>query len=187
MRQGIFKALAVVVLVVGFFGGLIVLGELARDSLARQERYRVPFAAIECQPPPGMTTADFLDEVQYYARFPDKFVVLDKDLSARLKDGFSKHPWVEKVLAVEMSPPRYVQVRLQYRMPVLAVSWKGEWRAVDAHGILLPRGAPTLDLPIYKGEVTPPRHPAGQPWGNPDIEKAAGVTAGVIGPRRGQK
>jgi hypothetical protein len=173
MRQGMVKALAVSALVLGFFGGLIVLGHLARDSLSRQERYRVPFADIDCPPPPGMTAADFLDEVQYYAQFPDKFVVLDKDLPTRLKSGFAKHPWVETVLEVEMSAPRQVYVRLQYRKPVLAVPWKGGWRAVDRHGILLPRRAPTLDLPIYKGEVTAPRHPAGKPWGDPNIEKAA--------------
>jgi hypothetical protein len=159
--------------VVLFVGGLLALGNLALDSLRDRERYTVPLAEVECEPPPGHTRERFLDEVQYTARLPDRLHLLEEDLLKRLADAFALHPWVEKVERVEVTPPRRVQVRVVYRRPALAVSDGEQLRAVDREGILLPRGAPTEGLPVYEGEPPPPAGPAGARWGDAAVEGAA--------------
>src|SRR6516165_782839 len=77
--------------------GVLRLGQAAHDSLRGAERYRISFAAIDCEPPHGLTRDDFLGEVQYLAGWPDRFLALDDDLPARLRDAFARHPWVADV------------------------------------------------------------------------------------------
>jgi hypothetical protein len=121
-----------------------------------------------------MSAGDFLDEVQYLASLPERLRLLDEDLQQRLAGGFAKHPWVDRVLEVKITPPRQIEVHCQYRRPVLAVRFQGAMRAVDSHGVLLPRDAPTAGLSRFSGEVSPPRGPAGTAWGDARIETAAG-------------
>src|SRR5438128_885672 len=173
MRRRILQTLALVLLAGGFVAGLIVLAHWAREDLRDRERYTVPFADIQCLPPPGMSRADFLDEVQYLASLPRQLPLLDEDLPARLRGAFARHPWVEKVADVVVKAPREVEVRLQYRTPVLRVRFKDEWRAVDSGGILLPKQAPTAGLPELGGEASAPRGPAGTRWRDPRVEAAA--------------
>jgi hypothetical protein len=133
----------------------------------------VPLADVECEPPPGMTRADFLDEVRYYAGLPEKLSVLDEQLPARLRAAFAQHPWVARVDDVTVMPPRHLHVALTYRVPVLAVRWGGTLRAVDASGVLLPVRASTAGLPVYAGQPRPPQGREGTRWGDPDVERAA--------------
>ena len=176
MRRWIFRGLALLLVLGAFLAGLIVLGQWAQNQVRDQERYTVAFADIDCEPPPGMERGDFLDDVQYRASLPNDLPLLDEDLPARLTAAFSRHPWVEAVEAVEVSPPRRVLVRLSYRVPVLAVPVDGQVRAVDGHGILLPATAPVSGLPVYDGTARRPG-PAGAPWGDPAVEAAARAAA----------
>jgi len=153
--------------------GLIALGKAARDQLRQHERYTLTFDDIDCPAPPGMERGEFLSEVQYLARLPDRLPALDEDSPARLADAFAHHPWVEKVEEVRIIPPDRVRVRLAFRVPVLAVPQPGGPRAVDAHGILLPSSAPTEGLPVFRGSAAPPAGVAGEPWGDPAVTAAA--------------
>jgi hypothetical protein len=147
-----------------------LLGRWARDSLRGD--YTLPFAAIECTPPPGPEQAGLLGEVQYFARLPDNVPFLEDDLAGRLRHAFEHHPWVESVGGVSIGRRR-ITVQLSYRKPVLAVETAGQMRAVDRNGILLPGTASTAGLPVFSGTASPPAGPAGSVWGDPDVAAAA--------------
>jgi hypothetical protein len=120
-----------------------------------------------------MDRVEFLDQVQYLSRLPDRLGLLDEDLRDQLTAAFAEHPWVEKVEAVILEPPLRVQVRLVIRQPVLAVPTREGLIAVDGHGVRLPRNAATTGLPVFAGEAAPPRGPAGIRWGDANVEARA--------------
>ena len=172
-RTWLFKSALLLALVILFLGGIIVAGHWAHEQLQGRDRYEISLNDIECAPPVGMDKKTFLEQVRYYApTLPERVNVLDKQLSDKLHDGFAKHPWVEKVTDVEITPPRHVVVKLTHRTPALAVKFGGEARVVDRSGVLLPKDAPTLGLPIFEGETREPRG-VGQRWGDPNVEAAA--------------
>ena len=96
-------------------GGVVAVGNIARDALGPADRYLLPFAEIDCPVPPGKDRAEFLGEVQYNGRFPDRVNVLDPSLPDRLRDAFRQHPRVAKVNAVRVLSPRRVEVELTFR------------------------------------------------------------------------
>jgi hypothetical protein len=190
MRKSLLQALLPPLIAGLFLGVVIVLGKAARDALRGLERSSIAFADIDCPPPPGQERADFLGEVQYLGGLQDRVDVLDEGLAERLAGAFAKHPWVEKVERVEIAPSRKVRVQVVYRTPVLAVpliehpQWQPGWTtrlapAVDGEGVLLPVGADNSGLPMLRNTVPQPTGPAGTPWGNAIIEKAA-RTAGYL-------
>jgi cell division septal protein FtsQ len=104
---------------------------------------------------------------------PKQLNIIDEDLPERLRAAFAKHPWVQRV-EVEIKPPKHIIVNLTHRQPVLAVKVGADLRAVDGDGVLLPRNASTLGLPVYDGDARPPRQDeAGTRWGDPNVEAAA--------------
>ena len=62
------------------------------------------------------------------------------ELVGKLSPAFARHPWVESIEGVDVSPERTVRVRLTFRKPMLRVRVSGEpsERLVDARGIVLP-------------------------------------------------
>lgn len=169
----VFTAAAVLLGASLFVAGLLVLGEHAQEQLRDRDRYTLPFAAVECVPPPPyQSRANFLEEVQYLARLPDRVRLLDPELGKQLADGFGQHPWVRRVERVEVMP-QSVRVRLAYRRPALAVEYGERVRVVDGEGILLPKAAPARGLPVFRGSVRGPAGPAGTRWGDAAIEEAA--------------
>lgn len=95
--------------------GVVAVGHVARDAIRPNDRYLLPFADIDCPAPPGQTKAEFLGEVQYTGKFPDKVNVLDPTLPARLRAAFAGHPRVAAVGAIRVLSPRQVQVELTFR------------------------------------------------------------------------
>jgi hypothetical protein len=96
-------------------GGLVAVGNIARDSLGPHDRYLLPFTEIECPAPPGQDRIEFLGEVQYNGQFPDAVNVLDPTLPDRLRTAFLKHRRVERVGNIEVLPPKKVRVELKFR------------------------------------------------------------------------
>ena len=134
----------------------------------------MPLTDVDCNDVPrAWSGPEFLDQVQYDSPLATHFNVLDDDLSAQVKLVFARHPWVEKVDGVKLTPPRSIAVSLTFRVPVLAVRWDEELRAVDGAGVLLPKNAPTRGLPVYEGVPRPPRGPPGTRWGDADLESEA--------------
>ena len=173
MSSWICKHLALVAGLALLLVGLAVFGPWALEQLRGRERYRVPLAEIECVPPPGLSKADFLDEVQYLGSLPDQLEFLDRQLPARLAEAFAAHPWVACVDKVEVTPPRHIQVRLTFRTPALAVPVGGKLRVVDGDGVLLPLKAPATGLPRYAGQAPKPIGPTGTRWGDAGVEAVA--------------
>ena len=95
--------------------GVIAVGNAARDSLGRPDRYQFAFSEIECPSPPGMDRATFLGEVQYNGQFDDRIYVLDPTLAERLRTAFERHRRVEQVVKVQVLPPKRVVVELKFR------------------------------------------------------------------------
>src|SRR4051794_5186080 len=137
MLKTFLRLILVAALVVGILGGIIYLGHAALDELRGRQPDTVRFTEVVCEPPPGLSRVDFLDEVQYLTGLPTTLNVHD-DLPRRLADAFAQHPWVDKVERVQILAGNSVRVQLKFRTPVLAVPWDGQFRAVDAAGVLLP-------------------------------------------------
>jgi len=96
---------------------VFVAGNLTREAVRHWDRYTVAFSDIDCEPPPGQERLGFLAEVQYLSGMPQRLSVLDEDLGARLADAFARHPRVEKVEEVVISPKCELHVRLRLRVP----------------------------------------------------------------------
>ena len=96
-------------------GGVVAVGNVARDALGPNDRYLLPFAEIDCPAPPGQDRAEFLGEVQYIGSFPDRVNVLDPSLPERLRKAFAGHRRVTNVGHVTVTPPKRVQVELTFR------------------------------------------------------------------------
>lgn len=173
MGKWIFKVAVFCLALAGFVGGLILLGQWARNDLRERDRYRTAFADIDVDPPPGMDRPAFLDEAQYFGSMPNAVSLLDSDLAEQLATAFGQHPWVAKVAEVRVILPQTIKVRLIYRKPVLAVPVGDILRAVDGEGVLLPRRAATDGLPRFTGKALPPAGPDGSRWGDPGVETQA--------------
>lgn len=155
--------------------GVESLRRWSRDRLRDQERFQISLDQVECTPPAGLSTADFLAEVRYISGVADRLSVLDPELPRTLADAFARHPWVESVRRVETLPGRQIRVHLAYRVAVLAVPYADGKRAVDGAGVLLPATAATADLPVYSSPVALPRAGPGSPWGDAALTAAARV------------
>jgi hypothetical protein len=184
-------------------GGVLWLGTFARQQLRDQQRFQVAFSNIECNAPDGMPRPDFLEEVQYLGRLPERFSIFDDGLREILQVGFAKHPWVAEVRKVDLVPPRSVRVSLSHRQAALAVvvsrDLAGEGllsplllpenetaarrhseecdrlslRAVDAEAVLLPKKVPSLNDLPILRRAPRPVGGEGQSWGDPGVHFAA--------------
>ncbi|QDU20685.1 cell division protein FtsQ/DivIB [Urbifossiella limnaea] len=154
---------------------LVTLNVIGGDALRRiggRDRYRVPFADITCDSPPGLDRATFLAEVRYAGELPETVSALDAADRDRLAAGFARHPWVESVEAVT-AVPGGVRAALRFRTPVLAVTTTaGEPRLLDANGVLLPVTPTPPGLAELVGRVLPPRVPAGEMWDDAEVRQA---------------
>jgi hypothetical protein len=173
MRNLLLRGFVLLAIVAGVLGGIIWLGRQALDQLHAQGGHKIRLTDIQCDPPFGMNRGDFLDEIQYLSGLPAELNLQEDGLPRRLADAFAQHPWVATVEGVQVLPTGVVRVQLKHRIPVLAISWDGQMRAVDAAGILLPANASTLGLPVFDGTPQPPGGPAGTPWKDAAIRTAA--------------
>ena len=138
----------------------------------------VTFREIECDPPAGMTRQQFLEETQYLSGFPDRL----KHPSAlrEVHDAFGKHPWVLRVVRVQILRGGVASAELVYRRPVLAVA--SPPREVDDEGILLPRSDGRKGLPLLTTKVAAPVGKPGRSWGDVRVAAVAQVVA-LVHPR----
>ncbi|MCE9561644.1 MAG: hypothetical protein K8U57_06275 [Planctomycetes bacterium] len=158
---------------VGVVWGVARLGEEARRGIGSRDRYAVHFASIECDSPPGLERVAFLSEVRYVANFPESFQSLDPELNAKLTAAFAAHPWVAGVEDVSVTTDRVVQVKLRFRVPVLAVHpQNGTVRLVDSAGVLLPPEASPDGTAELTSPVATSLPLAGQVWPDADVKRA---------------
>lgn len=172
----------VLAVVAGALWGLSRLDDAARRAIGMRERYRVRFADIACEPPPGLDRATFLLEVRYLSDYPITFQALDPNLAGSLPAAFVRHPWVASCERVTVERDGSVRVDLTYRTPALAVRTPAGFRVVDDRGILLPRDASAAGLPELVALVPVPAVSAGQPWPDDTVQRAVEL-AGTHHPR----
>jgi hypothetical protein len=179
LRTGL-RVLLGLLLAGGLVGGLAWIGRQAGSGVAGRTRYAVEVADILCNAPPGSDRGLFLTEVRYVGGLTEVVQSVEPGLADRLTAAFAAHPWVASVDGVTVTPGGgEIHVGLTFRTPVLAVPVIGDpdRRAVDADGVLLPATAPTAGLAVLTPAVFAPAGPAGQPWDDPDVRRAAGLAA----------
>jgi hypothetical protein len=177
MRRAFLQIGLVLAAVAIFVAFLLWLHPTLLDRLRGTESYRLAITEVKCEAPASLSRTQFLEEVQYYAALPERLDLLEAGLDEKLKGAFSRHPWVERVEKVRVSP-HAAEVDLVFRRPVLGVKVGTDVRAVDARGVLLPRNAAVKGLPVLEGKVDPPHGPEGAPWGDARVEQAAREAAG---------
>ncbi|MBX9585295.1 MAG: hypothetical protein K2X87_33735 [Gemmataceae bacterium] len=149
------------------------VGDEATSRIARHDRYAVPFAEVEFDPPPGTGRDTFLAEVRYAGQPPDPVHPLDPADRGRLAAAFAAHPWVEAAEVVAADPPAAVRVRLRFRTPVLAVrQTDGPIRLVDGEGVLLPPSPVPAGVAELTTPVPPPSAAAGRVWDDETVRRA---------------
>lgn len=173
------SAIAAILALVAAGGGLLVLNQFGDEALryvGSRERYRVAFADIRCDAPPGSDRAGFLTEVRYLADHPDSFRALDEADRRRLERAFASHPWVEAVEEVAVDPGPSVTIRLRYRKPMLAVRVEnGGVRLVDEKGVLLPKSPSPAGVSELLTAVPAPSVSAGSVWNDETVQHALGL------------
>jgi hypothetical protein len=173
--------------VAGLLFGLGWVGDHARKGLGPHDRYRVRFADVECDTPPGCDRPTFLSEVRYVSDVPDTFQLLDPELTPKLSAAFAAHPWVEAVDGVDVEPPARVRVRVRFRTPALVVRLEsGGVRLVDENGVLLPVSEAPLGLAELATAVRDPQSQAGKLWPDDTVKRAVELVRSYH-PRRLEK
>jgi hypothetical protein len=152
---GIVLVLATAVLVAGGRHA----ANLARNWLAAQPAYLVPFREIQLDPPPPPWIKSgprgLLEQVQAEAHWPESLPILSLDLDTLANDFRRGSPWVRNVQQIARPNRSSLIVRLDYRRPVGRISLaNGRSIYLDEDAVVLPaddldpRGLPPRGLPL---------------------------------------
>jgi hypothetical protein len=119
-------------------GGTYLVYRKFKPRIFASPEYQVGLEQVEITPQPAWIHTDVRAEVFNDARLDGVLSLVDDDLVDRIKNAFSQHPWVARVLRVAKRYPSSVQVELVYRRPACMVETPVGVYAVDAEGVLLP-------------------------------------------------
>ena len=152
------------------------------------------FANINCSLPPVLSKEEFLNEVRYLGNLKEEYDLLEEGILARIFNAFQVHPWVQKVVDVQREGPQKIKVILEFRTPALVVpitpikdqiEAADEFRVVDVNGVILPKNAPQVGLPVLALPLPFPTDKAGVQWKNEQViacAKILGCFSGVVFP-----
>jgi hypothetical protein len=172
-----------------FFGVWHFVWQAVRPSVVAANPYWLARENIETTPlPPWIHCASAYgdgmcvrDEVFRELSVDRQLSILDGGLVDRVRKAFSLHPWVSKVVSVQVFHPARVCVELVYRRPVLMVQVGNDFAPVDVEGVVLPAEgfSPTEKraYPQFVGIEAGPLGPLGTRWGDPRVAGAAGIAA----------
>ena len=165
-------------------------------------KYSIGVESIEITPAPNWIMSDVRTEAMMLGSLSD-LNIKQEDLTLRIAQAFSLHPWVAKVKRVSKKYPARVVVELQYRQPAAVVEMAQGLYPVDTEGVLLPtsdfrfvctkcgtnhpvdiadRTCPTCSKPLVNvatqyprlwASETAPMGQPGAPWGDPRIQAGA--------------
>jgi len=179
-------AIVLAVMAVGTF----VLWNRFGGYVLDQPQYRLTSESIEITPqPPWISTTDVRGE-SVLAGSLNNLHIRQSDVTLRVAQAFSMHPWVKKVTHVSKRYPARVLVDVVYRRPVAMVEVNQGWLPVDNDGVLLPTAdfspeATRQYLRISAGKTSPANNLAGSAWGDERVAEAARV-ADYLGPHANQ-
>ena len=152
------------------------------------------FANINCSLPPVLSKEEFLNEVRYLGNLKEEYDLLEEGILARIFKAFQVHPWVQKVVDVQREGPQKIKVILEFRTPALVVpitpikdqiEAADKFRVVDVNGVILPKNAPQVGLPVLALPLPFPTDKAGVQWKNDQViscAKILGCFSGVVFP-----
>ena len=152
------------------------------------------FANIDCSFPPVLSKDDFLSEVRYLGNLKEEYDLLEDGILAQIFNAFKVHPWVQKVVDIQREGPKKIKVILEFRTPALVVpitpikdqiEAADKFRVVDINGVILPKNAPQVGLPVLALPLPFPTDKAGVQWKNDQViscAKILGCFSGVVFP-----
>lgn len=189
--------------VLGVAGGWHLVWREVGDYVLSSEGYVVTLDQIEIAPstpPPEWIKTDIREEAFRSVSLDRPLSIMDDDLTERVANAFSLHPWVAKVPLVTKHHPARVRVELVYRRPVCMVevpgghvlvdgkvkAVPGGCYPVDAQGIVLPTRdflLPSGDFsqteagryPLLVNVDTLPMGTVGEPWGDARVVGGAQI------------
>jgi hypothetical protein len=181
-RQAGWGGIAVVAAAVA--GGLLLWSRVS-DDVRSDNGYVLEPAGIEVTGIAPWVRTDLKGEALRNASLDGRLPLDDPELPRRLARAFDMHPWVRRVVRVDLEHPGQAIVEVACREPVAMVSVTGGLLAIDAEGVVLPSADFTAEdaarYPRIVGVATSPQGPEGSPWGDPVVEEAAGLAV-AIGP-----
>jgi hypothetical protein len=137
-------------------------------DLEELDEYLVSVADTRVNPPHRWVPRDFVERVIADAGLPVEVSLLDESLAPRLSQAFAASPWIARVESVRITRHHGIEVRLEYRMPVVMVESRTGVYPVDRDGVLLPPSDFSADdiagFPLLRGVENPPIGPAGTAW-----------------------
>ncbi len=162
-----------------------------------QPSYQIASDSIEVTPQPAWITQTDVKQESIQAGSLSGMNIRQPDLTLRVAQTFSMHPWVYKVRHVSKRHPARVIVDLDYRRPVGMVEVDGKYDGrstigyfpVDTEGVILPSSDFSVDaveqyLLISAGGQAPISQLAGTSWGDDRVIGAA-TLAGFLQPFTG--
>lgn len=179
-RQAGWGAIAVAAASVA--GGLMLWSRVS-DDVRSDQGYVLEPAAITVTGVAPWVRADLKGEALQNASLDGRLPLDDPELPRRLARAFDMHPWIRRVVRVDLEHPARAIVEVVCREPVAMVSVTGGLLAIDAEGVVLPSADFTAEdaarYPRIVGVTTSPQGPEGSPWGDPVVEEAASLAVAV--------
>jgi hypothetical protein len=173
-------------LVAILFAGVVAVGwnmawNRVSDHVLTGDDYRVTPERISISAVPPWIHCDLKAEVMRDASLERTLSLLDDDLTKRLANAFSLHPWVSRVERVSKHHPARVEVHLVYRRPVAMVEVSGGLLPIDEDGILLPSAdfspAEAKQYPRISRVESHPAGPVGANWGDANVLGGARIAS----------
>lgn len=189
------------VIIVSFVScGLLILILSKADSsfnrlIVSRHNSLIPLANITCPNPDALSKEQFLNEVRYLGNLKEDFDLLDEGILGKIFSAFQLHPWVFKVVDVQRDGLINLKVLLEFRIPALVVPLSpmkdqietpGNFRVVDVNGVILPKNANPVGLPVLANPLPFPTDKAGVQWKNEQVilcSKILGHLSGVVLPK----
>lgn len=152
------------------------------------------FANINCSFPPVLSKEEFLNEVRYLGNLKEEYDLLEDGILAQIFNAFKVHPWVQKVVDIQREGPKKIKVILEFRTPALVVpitpikdqiEAAEKFRVVDVNGVILPKNALRVGLPVLAIPLPFPTDKAGIQWKNEQViscAKILGCFSGFVFP-----
>lgn len=167
-----------------FFGTYFLWGRFGGHILAGSD-YKVTSQTMEVTPQPDWIRHSNVAGESVLSGSLEGLSSRQPDLTVRVAQAFSMHPWVRRVKHVSKRYPAKVIVDIEYRQPVGMVEVPGGRLPVDTEGVLLPTIDFTAEFAnafprITAGDTTPASSIAGSQWGDERVHGAAKLAAFLL-------
>ena len=176
--------LAIAVLAAAVVAGWAIWSRFGEDARGQRDAVLLP-DAVQVRGVADWVKGDVRAEALRNASLDRGLPLDDPELQRRLARAFDMHPWVRRVVAVELLHPAAAVVEVECREPVAMVAWQDGLLAVDAEGVVLPGADFTPEAaavyPRVAGIESSPQGSEGFPWGDTAVEEAAALAA-ALGP-----